>query len=791
MSSHPGSSIANLIGRPTVADRAVPAAHTGPALMLTVGLGVWLAAVARVGGSPSTLAAVVVVAGAGALAALLAASMRLRSTRAASFTSWQRDPFLAFSAALMVLLAPHAVALWDLPTSRALEPSTWLIGCVAAALASAGFITLMRDVVPGRTLDAVFLAAIGATGAGLAAWAVVLHRLEGTGGLARPVLEALAPPVVDLFAIGLGLQARRVRERAQFGTLFFLLGWTLVLAADVTRLLEQAANGSPAARPAAVLLVLVCGCFAASALHPDSTHSLEPFRSPMARLSWMQVVLLGAAVLLGPSIFALGVHAPGQRSVVLPLSAALSLLVVAYLVRLVQGRALLEHRAHHDELTGLANRTLFQDRAAVAIAHARRTNGHSAVLFLDLDRFKNVNDSLGHAVGNRLLQAVAKRLQGATRGEDTVARLGGDEFVVFLPQLDDPGEAAAVAAKILERFERPFTLGSHQLFASPSIGIALFPADGHDADALLENADIAMYRAKQQGRKTFCTYDRSMNDHAHERLALESQLHTAIERGELRLHYQPKIHIPTGRVTGMEALLRWEHPTLGLLQPLEFIPLAEECGLITSIGEWALEQACWQNQQWKTAGFAPLVVAVNISLRQFQQQQIEDVVARVLRATSLDPGLLELEVTESLAMHDPEAISATLHDLRRLGVTCSIDDFGTGYSGLSNLIGFPIDKLKIDKSFVASIASDREAPIVVAVVALAHGLGLQVVAEGVETAEQLERLRELGCDEMQGYFFSPPVSSERFEQLLMLESVAQGPGRLHAVRPDLVISLGS
>jgi EAL domain-containing protein (putative c-di-GMP-specific phosphodiesterase class I) len=364
-----------------------------------------------------------------------------------------------------------------------------------------------------------------------------------------------------------------------------------------------------------------------------------------------------------------------------------------------------------------------------------------------------------------------------------VARLGGDEFVVFLPQIAHPEEAATVAAKILEDFEQPFTLSGHRLFASPSIGIAVFPADGDDADALLRNADTAMYRAKARGRRTFCAYDRSMNDHAHERLALENRLHTAVERGELRLYYQPKVHLPSGRVTGMEALLRWEHPELGLLEPAEFISLAEDSGLIIPVGEWALHEACRQNQVWAEAGFAPLVVAVNLSLRQFQQQRIEDVTARILRSTGMDPALLELEVTESLAMQDPDAVRTTLLDLRGMGVTCSIDDFGTGYSGLSHLMRFPIDKLKIDKSFVATIDTDREAPIVVAVVALAHGLGLEVVAEGVETAEQLDRLRELGCDEMQGYLFSRPLTPEGFEQLLMLESISPGPGRLVAPKP--------
>jgi diguanylate cyclase (GGDEF)-like protein len=568
-----------------------------------------------------------------------------------------------------------------------------------------------------------------------------------------------------------------------------LMGWVLVMAGDASRLLSGLSGEAAHAGVLTASEILVFGLLGAAALHPQALQASDTVIAPLDRLPFAQVWMVASAVVLGPAILGLDLHEPRSATAVIVASALLPLLVVMYLLRLVQGRAKFEHRAHHDELTGLANRTFFADRAEAAIAHARRTSGQGAVLFLDLDRFKNVNDSLGHAVGNLLLQAVAKRLRAATRADDTVARLGGDEFVVLLPELEDKAMASTVATTILDAFTEPFTVSGHRVFASPSIGIAVFPADGHDPDTLLKNADTAMYRAKERGRRTFCSYESSMNDHAHERLDLEARLHGAIARNELRLHYQPKIHLPTGRITGMEALLRWEHPDLGLLQPASFIPLAEESGLIVPIGEWALHEACRQNQEWTAAGFTPLVVAVNLSPRQFQQQRIEDVTARILRSTGLDPARLELEVTESLAMHEPAHVTATLGDLRAMGVQCSIDDFGTGYSGLSQLTQLPIDKLKIDKSFVATIDSDREAPIVMAVVALAHGLGLAVVAEGVETDAQLERLRELGCDEMQGFLFSRPVSADRFEQLLMLETVSPGPGRLvhhqSAVTPNL------
>jgi diguanylate cyclase (GGDEF)-like protein len=710
-------------------------------------------------------------------AALIAASFRLRSLRAQSW-SRQSDPFIAFAAAATMLAVPSVVPALTGSTGGVWGGHTWVTSSVASVFAAAGFLIMIRDLTPRRAIDALFLAAIGAFACGLATWVAILRLLEEDVISTGPAIKLVAPMVLDLVVVGLGLQALNLRARARHGFGLLVLGWSCVLATDFAGLVVGVAGRTLSSESIAVGGLAVFGLLSAAALHPDTSFATEPVFGSLRRLPRSQIVLLGVAVLLGPAVLSLGLRDRAVLALVVPLSGVLSLLVVTYLVRLVQGRAVLEHRAHHDELTGLANRRLFQEEAAGALAHARRIGGHSAVLFLDLDRFKNVNDSLGHSVGNLLLQAVAKRLRTATRAEDTVARLGGDEFVVFLPQLDSPEEATLVAQKILERFSEPFTLNGLRLFASPSIGIATFPGDGTDADSLLENADVAMYRAKQRGRKTFCAYDRTMNDHAHERLKLENQLHTAVERGEMRLHYQPKIHLPTGRVTGMEALLRWQHPELGLLQPSSFISLAEESGLIVPVGEWALEEACRQNQAWVEAGFHPLVVAVNLSLRQFQQQQISDVIARILRKTGMRPALLELEVTESLVMQDPEDVCRTILELKGLGVQCSIDDFGTGYSGLSHLSGLPLDKLKIDRSFVATITEDRAAPIVVAVVALGHGLGLQVVAEGVETTDQLERLQELGCDEMQGYLFSRPLPPDRFEQLLMLESISPGPGRL-------------
>jgi diguanylate cyclase (GGDEF)-like protein len=709
-----------------------------------------------------------------AVAAVLAVAAQTRGRPAPSWAVRHHDPSLAFATAIVVLALPDVLCVGVGDPSAAevwLLDRAWLPGVLAAAAASLGFFVLVQNVAARRALDLLYLAGITATVVVLAAWAVwtELH-LIGTVA-APPSLDALAPLGVDLVAAVLAVTAVRLRRGARSGWVLLAAGWLVVVGLRATEVVAVAGGGSVDASTAGAGWILAFALVGASALHPSADRAAEPVQGLRDGLPRAQVVLLAVAVSAGPLVV-LPRQPEGRGDVALALSTLLALLVVVHLVRLVQGRAVLEHRAHHDELTGLANRRLFEEHLALAIAHARRTGGHAAVIFLDLDRFKTVNDSLGHAVGNLLLQAVASRLRAGARAGDTVARLGGDEFVIVVPELRAPEDAEPVAEHLLRTFAEPFSLNGHRVFVSPSIGVAVYPSGGSDVGELIENADRAMYQAKQRGRRRSCTYDRSMGDHAQDRLDLESRLHTAVERGELRLHYQPKLHLPSGRLTGMEALLRWQHPELGLLEPSRFISLAEESGLIVPIGEWALEEACRQNQRWVDQGLPPLVVAVNMSLQQFQQQAVEDVTARILRSTGLDPTLLELEVTESLAMHDQRSVHGALADLREMGVTCSIDDFGTGYSGLSHLTQMPIDKLKIDKSFVATIDAEREAPIVVAVVALAHGLGLSVVAEGVETAAQLERLLELGCDEMQGYLFARPMDAGRFEDLLARESTA-------------------
>jgi diguanylate cyclase (GGDEF)-like protein/PAS domain S-box-containing protein len=416
--------------------------------------------------------------------------------------------------------------------------------------------------------------------------------------------------------------------------------------------------------------------------------------------------------------------------------------------------------AYHDALTGLPNRLLFTDRLSLAVSQAARHNQHLAVLFLDMDRFKVINDSLGHSLGDRLLQAVAERLQACVREADTVARLGGDEFTLLLPGVAHPEDVARVAEKILEALKQPFKTEGRELFCTVSMGISLFPEDGGDAETLVKNADTAMYRAKEQGRDNYQLYTPAMNATAVERLQLESGLRRALARNELEIHYQPVLDLGNGRVHGVEALLRWRHPDKGLLGPSEFISLAEVTGLAVPMSSWILRTACAQARAWQ-ASHPRLIVAVNLSARQFQQPDLVAIVKAALDDTGLPPRCLDLEITETNAMQNAEATIATLRELKALGVRVSIDDFGIGYSSLSYLKRLPIDTLKIDQSFVRDITTDPDdAAIATAVIALAHTLKLRVVAEGVETEEQLAFLTARSCDRMQGYLFSHPLPPE-------------------------------
>ncbi len=443
--------------------------------------------------------------------------------------------------------------------------------------------------------------------------------------------------------------------------------------------------------------------------------------------------------------------------------------------------------AYYDPLTGLPNRRLFHDRLAQALARAQRNEKLVGILFFDLDRFKEVNDTLGHLFGDLLLQAAAKRLTEVVRKDDSVARLGGDEFTIVLTDISNVEDAAQVAEKVLALFSKPFQLGEHEVFVSTSIGITIYPFDDNDIENLIKNADTAMYKAKSLGRNNYQFYDANQGAQSQERLALETALRKAVQQQNLTLyfqpqvllHYQPQYDRFSGQIVGAEALARWQHPELGLLYPERFIALAEETGLIIPVGEWLLRAACEQSVAWRKQGLPPLRVAVNISPRQLQHKGIVGQIERAIEETGADPTLLELELTESLILHNHAEIKSVLFSLKDMGLTISIDDFGTGHSSLANLQLLPIDAVKIDKSFVHNITHDEHsAAIAMAVIEMAHKMGIRVVAEGVEMEEQLVYLYSRRCDIMQGYYFSRPVPAADFETLLNADVEMQNPLKL-------------
>ena len=428
--------------------------------------------------------------------------------------------------------------------------------------------------------------------------------------------------------------------------------------------------------------------------------------------------------------------------------------------------------ANHDHLTALPNRAMFSRRLQEAMLRAQRHAGKLAVLFIDLDRFKDINDTLGHHAGDRLLTEVAARLSRTMRKTDTIARLGGDEFVVLLEDLQDPEDAGRVAQHFVDVLAEPYALDGREIRTSASIGISTFPTDTEDLHSLLKYADIAMYRAKEQGRNAFVFYSATLNLHSIERLALAASLRHAVERDQLIAHYQPKVDLASGRVIGAEALLRWRHPDLGLIPPATFIPLAEENGLIVPMGEWVMRTACAEARKWQRPG-APVTVAVNLSAHQFRRSDLMAQVMRAVADSGLAPGLLELELTESAVMQNSAQAIDIMVQLRTAGVRLAIDDFGTGYSSLAYLKRFPIDSIKIDRSFVGDILSDPDdAAITRTVIAMAHSLRLKAVAEGIESAEQVEFLRRHGCDEAQGYFYGRPMPAAEFMAFLNSRSAA-------------------
>ena len=436
----------------------------------------------------------------------------------------------------------------------------------------------------------------------------------------------------------------------------------------------------------------------------------------------------------------------------------------------------IEFLAYHDALTRLPNRLLGKDRARQAVAYAERHGARAAVLCLDLDHFKLINDSLGHSVGDALLTAVAARLQDCLRETDILSRLSGDEFLIVLQDVHGNDAASSICEKILKQLGDPYDIDEHELSSSCSIGIAIYPQDGTDAETLLKHADTALFKAKEGGRNTYRFFDDAMNSAAVEHLRMREGLRHAVERGEFVLHYQPQMGHRQGMI-GAEALLRWQHPELGLLPPQRFIPTAEETGLIVSIGDWVLREACRQAVAWQAAGLPHFVVAVNLSAVQFKRGDLALTVAAALKESGLDPALLELELTESTLIQDTESALATLHRLKALGIKLSIDDFGTGYSSLSYLKRFNVDKLKIDQSFIRNLGTDPDdSAIVSAIVQMARGLSLTTIAEGVESEHTLDRLYELGCKEWQGFHFARPMPPEDFVLFLATAAAKRQSG---------------
>ncbi|ABO49880.1 diguanylate cyclase/phosphodiesterase with PAS/PAC and GAF sensor(s) [Desulforamulus reducens MI-1] len=426
---------------------------------------------------------------------------------------------------------------------------------------------------------------------------------------------------------------------------------------------------------------------------------------------------------------------------------------------------ILRYLAYHDSLTELPNRTLFNDRLSMALNQAHRNKNKLAVMFLDLDHFKKVNDTLGHDIGDQLLKGIAQRFSKLLRKGDTIARIGGDEFTILLHNITRAENASIVADKIIDTLANPWIIGNHEFHITTSIGIALYPDDGTDAESLLKNADAAMYQAKEMGRNNYQFYTPTMNAQTLRRFELENNLRRALDRKEFVIYYQPQVEIHTGKIVGVEALIRWQHPQRGMISPAEFIPMAEETGLIIPIGEWILRRACAQNKAWQDRGFSPMRVTVNLSARQFLQPHLPQYISNVLEDTGLGPQWLELEITESLAMKDVAFTEKTLIELRKMGITLAIDDFGTGYSSLNYLKRLPIDILKIDRSFIHDLNTESDdVAIISAIITLGHNLKMKVVAEGVETKEQLMFLRQQQCDLMQGYLFTKPLPVRELEQ---------------------------
>jgi diguanylate cyclase (GGDEF)-like protein len=634
-------------------------------------------------------------------------------------------------------------------------------------LAVAGLALLIRDRLPGRASEALGTAIVAAVSIAFIVLALVVVPAKGWSPATQ--LPALGLPLADVVMLWLVLSLIVLTGSHPVGYRYLLAGFSCIFLSDAVASGLALAHVSGEAFPPDVLVLWGACLWGCSAIHPSQRTPFDPVPLRPTRPSWAHVALMLVAAIVVPVVLAtasaMGFHddVPG----LLISSTALPVLIVLYLLHQVFTRSAAEYRAQHDALTGICNRTLFDDRLSASLVDARQSDRGLAVMFLDLDRFKSINDTLGHSVGNLLLQSVVKRLQSRLRPQDTFARLGGDEFTILVPDVKGKEQCANLAERVLGAFDEPFSVGGKMLPVQASIGLAAHPEDGDDVETILKNADTAMYQAKANGRNTYVLYDPGMSTRAQLRFSLEAGLRNAIEKEQLSVHYQPKLTTGSTSIVGVEALARWHHPQLGFIPPATFVKLAEETNLISPLGEWVLQTACEQARRWQADGLEGLSVAVNLSPRQFARQSVVGVVADVLDRTGLDPRLLELEVTESVLVEHMEETASSLAELREMGVRCSIDDFGTGYSALTYLTQMPIDAIKIDPWFVRRIDSESgAAPIVGAVISLAHSLNLQVVAEGVETEAQFRFLRDNACDFVQGYRFSPAVPAEVVNELL-------------------------
>jgi diguanylate cyclase (GGDEF)-like protein len=677
------------------------------------------------------------------------------------------DPCLLITAGA-ALLAVTSAGIGPGPQGGAGRGS---VALVAYPLLIIGLLRLQSARLPEREADVLVQAGLVATTFAIGLWVLatpVRIRWDVPTGLAE-VSVALA--ALDLLLLTLAVHLLLLPGERFFvyrGTalgLGFLFGAHLVSAVSVFNG-QATSNGVVSA-----LVVVAFALLAVTALDPSARRLFEPLLGEPARFSAAHLVLTEMGMLAPPAIIAL--HALRREAI--PAAPAIgvafaSVVLAAYLGSLLLQRSVIERRADHDGLTGLPNRILFGDRLSRALAHARRNDLPVAVMVVDLDRFKGVNDSLGHAAGDELLRQTALRMRASLRDEDTVARLGGDEFALLLPHVSGVDGAMAVARRLLAAFAEPIELADQPVVVSPSIGISLFPQDGDDAETIVAGADAAMYRAKELGRNTFEIFSPALRQEANEQLALEAALRRGLAASEFILHYQPKVDLKSGRITGAEALVRWNHPEKGLLYPGAFVPLAEQTGLVGALGEFVIAAACEQLAAWRAGGLPELSVAVNVSARELGEHLV-DYVTRALRMAGIPGRSLELELTESAALESLELTVQVIQSLRALGVTCSIDDFGTGYCGLSYLNRLPIDTLKIDRSFITELSGGSDT-IVTAVIALGHSLGLKVIAEGVETADQLAYLASRGCDEMQGYLFSKPVPADEFAALVLARNPA-------------------